>query len=195
MAISEMPEEAVISDDIDACRNLAGAHGAWWCADDRARSAALPFRALVRLPVNATAGIDLEAAFVLGAYRVTARQIKAGHMNVVSLHPMIRHPGLDHATADDHWHRHHGPLALQHHPHMSEYVQLTVDGTLKGPPYDGFALCGFRDVIDLRERFFAGPASEAPIREDVRTFSDVQRSPRRLVAVVHRPGATPSPAG
>ena len=36
---------------------------------------------------------------------------------------------------------------------MSHYRQLSVVHRLHGPAWDGFALCGFDSIEDLRERF------------------------------------------
>jgi len=67
---------------------------------------------------------------------------------------------------------------------LSQYIQLAVNEVLFGPEYDGFALCGFATVEDLKERFFAGPDSIPVINQDVKKFSDTKRSPRRLIATV-----------
>jgi hypothetical protein len=176
-------ELVAVTQDIALARHLAEAHNAWWCHDDRPEATTLPFKALVRWPDD---GSPLSAGVenCLGVYRVTAREIKPGNMAFVSLHPMIRNPALTHSQADEHWHLRHGPLALVHHPHMSQYVQLAVNEMLFGPAFDGFALCGFATLEDLKTRFFAGPDSVRVINEDVARFADTRRSPRRLVAVV-----------
>ena len=181
-------ELVVTSNDIEGSRALAQQLGGILYIDDRADTAPLPFRALIRLPLESRPVAESAdpVAISVGTYRVTPREIKTGSMSVVSLHAMIRHPDLSHAQADAHWHLQHGPLALIHHPYMSQYIQLSVDECLSGPSYDGFALCGFSNLDDLKERFFAGPPSIEVIRTDVGKFSDVRRSPRRLVAqVIH----------
>ncbi len=179
-------ELVAITADITLARHLAEAHAAWWCFDDRADASSIPFRALVRWRDNGEV-LSPGLGNCLGVYRVTAREIKAGAMNYVSLHPMIRNPALTHQQADEHWHLRHGPLALIHHPFLSQYVQLGVEGVVFGPQFDGFALCGFATLDDLKQRFFAGPDSIPVINEDVKKFSDTKRSPRRLVAEVIAP--------
>ena len=182
-------ELVVTSNDVEGSRALARQLGGIVYIDDRADTGSLPFHALIRLPLDgrsAAESADL-AGISLGAYRVTPREIKSGSMSVVALHAMVRHPDLSHAQADAHWHLQHGPLALIHHPYMSQYIQLSVDECLSGPSYDGFALCGFSNLEDLKQRFFAGPPSIDVIRTDVGKFSDVRRSPRRLVAQVIHP--------
>lgn len=181
--MTDTQEFVAITRDISLARHLAEAHNAWWCFDDRIDKGELPFNALVRCIDR---GEALSPGFenCLGVYRVTAREIKAGTMAYVSLHPMIRNPTLTHAQADQHWHLQHGPLALVHHPFLSQYIQLAVNEVLFGPEYDGFALCGFTTVEDLKERFFAGPDSIPVINQDVKKFSDTKRSPRRLIATV-----------
>jgi uncharacterized protein (TIGR02118 family) len=163
--------------------------------DDRADAGDLPFRALVTA-VTDDAEALLEAADV-GAWVVCRRVMKpraiargsesrqpgAPLLGVIALYPMVRHPSLDHATADRYWRDRHAPLALRHHVGMSHYTQLSIVHRLHGPEWDGFALCGFDSREDLRERFFDGPEGRVAIREDVARFADGTRSPRRLIVV------------
>jgi len=183
------PELIVTSNNINESRALARQLQGIIYVDDRQDTGSLPFRVLMRLPLDGRPGTDPAslADMAVGTYRAIPREIKGGSMTVVSLHAMIRHPDLSHAQADDHWHHQHGPLALLHHPYMSQYIQLSVDECLSGPAYDGFALCGFATLDDLKQRFFAGQTSIDVIRTDVGRFSDVQQSPRRLVAKVIHP--------
>jgi uncharacterized protein (TIGR02118 family) len=109
-------------------------------------------------------------------------------LGVIALYPMIRHPSLDHAAADRYWRDRHAPLALRHHVGMSHYTQLSIVHRLHGPEWDGFALCGFDSLDDLRERFFDGPEGRVAIREDVARFADGARSPRRLIVVEEKYG-------
>ena len=83
---------------------------------------------------------------------------------------------------DSHWRDVHGPLALEHHKYMSHYTQLSVVGNLTGLVLDGFALCGFESLDDLRNRFYSGPESPEIIAADVRRFADLKNSPARLIA-------------
>jgi len=71
-------------------------------------------------------------------------------------------------------------LALRHHPGMWHYHQISIDRVLGGPAYDGFALCAFASQQDMTERFFGDADDQAIIAADVATFSDLQRSPRRV---------------
>ncbi len=69
---------------------------------------------------------------------------------------------------------------------MTHYTQLSVVANLSGLELDGFALCGFASVDDLRNRFYTSPESVNIIAEDVRQFADISRSPPRLIASEHR---------
>ena len=64
---------------------------------------------------------------------------------------------------------------------MTHYTQLSVTHTLKGPEYDGFALCGFASEDDLRERFYTTKESVKIIADDVRSFANPKASPPRLI--------------
>jgi hypothetical protein len=76
---------------------------------------------------------------------------------------------------------------------MSHYTQLSVVHRLHGPEWDGFALCGFDSMDDLRERFFDGPQGRIAIREDVARFADTRSSPRRLIVAEESYLATSPP--
>jgi hypothetical protein len=153
-------------------------------ADEREHWRHLPFRGLVTV-TGSDAGA-LQALGDVGIYQVERRVIKPGKANVFGLFPMIRAAGLSHSQADAHWRDVHGPLALTHHGHMAEYVQLNVVETISGAPFDGFALCGFVSEGDLREKFYSTAEGPGIIARDVARFSDLARSPRRLVASVER---------
>ena len=100
----------------------------------------------------------------------------------IGLFTMVHHPDLTHRQADDHWRDNHTPLAFLHHPLMTHYAQLGVVHRIHGPQWNGFALCGFDSVEDLRERFFGTPKGKIEIRRDVAFFADTVKSPRRLIA-------------
>ena len=100
-----------------------------------------------------------------------------------SLSSRFHHPELTHLEADRHWRDRHAPLALRHHVAMTRYTQLSVVHRIHGPTWDGFALCGFDTLRDLRERFFSGSEGRVAIRRDIATFADTERSPRRLIAI------------
>ena len=187
-------ELAAVGNDVVQARAVAAALGGIVFVDERDEAHDLPFRALV-VAVTEDPEALLPAASV-GAYVVCRRTIKPRRLaapglrltGVIGLFPMVRHPALDHRDADRHWRDVHAPLALEHHAAMSHYTQLSVVHRLHGPEWDGFALCGFDSMEDLRERFFAGPESRIAIREDVARFADPSRSPRRLIVVEERYG-------
>lgn len=152
-------------------------------ADHRADTSKLPFAALV---TGVSDDMDiLEEYADVGLYVVCERTIKPGRANIFGLFPMLANPALTHKQADAHWRDSHAPLALQHHAYMTQYLQLSVVHTVSGTPYDGFALCGFDNVEDLRERFFSEPDSRKVISADIAKFADTGNSPRRLLATPH----------
>ena len=175
---------ACASNDIDASRDVARAlKGTLYC-DERDEWQHLPFRALV---TAATDDMDmLKTASDIGLYVVYRRLIKPGIPKVVALFPLVRQPEKTHREADTHWRDIHAPLALEHHRAMSHYTQLSVVQNLSGHSLDGFALCGFDSVEDLRERFFTHPDSQDVINADVRKFADLRNSPGRLIATEER---------
>jgi uncharacterized protein (TIGR02118 family) len=188
-------ELAVVGNDVARARGVAKALAGTLFVDQREEAGELSFRTLVTV-VTDDAETLLQAAGV-GAYLVCRRTIKARPPalapapgaplpGVIALYPMVRNPGLSHREADRHWRDAHAPLALKHHIGMSHYTQLSVVHRLHGPAWDGFALCGFDSMDDLRERFFDGPAGRVAIREDVARFADSERSPRRLIVVEER---------
>ena len=177
-------ELAVASTDVSAARALASSLGGTLYADERDASAKLPFRALATVVTD-----DLEAlaaAADVGMYLVCRRLVKPGTPKVVGLFPLVHHPDKTHQQADAHWRDVHAPLALRHHAFMTHYTQLSVVQTLRGAELDGFALCGFDSMEDLRERFFSEPDSRDVITEDIQKFADTRRSPRRLIAIETR---------
>lgn len=125
----------------------------------------------------------------IGLYRVTVRRMRHQRRfwppdtvspGVTAAFAMLRKPGLTHEQADGHWRDHHAPLALRHHPGMWHYHQVSVDGVLDGPSYDGFALCAFASEQEMAERFFGGPEDREIISTDVAKFADTTNSPRRV---------------
>ena len=104
----------------------------------------------------------------------------------IGLFALVRRSELSHREADAHWRDIHAPLALEHHRHMTHYTQLSVVQRLSGAAIDGFAVCGFDSLDDLRDRFFSEPDSRAVITSDIRLFADTKRSPRRLIATETR---------
>ena len=53
---------------------------------------------------------------------------------------------------------------------------------------DGFAICAFQDIEQLRNRFFSTEDGPRIIAADIANFADTERSPRRLVAAETRFG-------
>ncbi|MEM7099110.1 MAG: EthD domain-containing protein [Pseudomonadota bacterium] len=140
----------------------------------------LPFRALVTVTTDDLE--DLESCSERGLYVICQRVIKPGNAKVFGLFPMVHHPDMTHVESDSHWRDKHAPLALEHHPHMTQYLQLSVIHTISGQPYDGFAMCGFETEDDLRNRFYISQEGVDIIAKDVSTFADLKKSPTRLIA-------------
>ncbi len=168
-------------------------HGIIYC-DDREDIDHLPFGALVSAQTdNLTAFAD---AADVGAYLVCRREIKprqsmtdSGSLpGVIGLFTLVANPELGHDASDQHWRDMHAPLAVKVHKAMSFYSQLSIMHTFHGPRWDGFALCGFDSMTDLRERFFDSAEGEKRIHEDVAVFSDSEKSPRRIIATEVRFG-------
>ncbi|MCP3911335.1 MAG: hypothetical protein GY713_10300 [Actinomycetia bacterium] len=179
-----MLELVVAGNDPEAAVAVAQQVGGTAHIDDRA-DIDLAFHTLVRA---STDDPDLlTPAAEVGAWVTFERVIRpraavpSPDEAVVAVFPMVRHPALTHRQADDHWRDTHAPLALEHHPGMSHYTQLSVVHTIDGFTYDGFALCGFETLHDAKTRFFAGPDGQEVIRADVAEFADTLRSPRRLL--------------
>ncbi len=181
-------EVAAACRNVDRAREVARDLGGRLLADDRA-DVELPFRALVTAVTDAPEPL-LEVADV-GAYVVCRRLQRARPAPTaagpelpgrIGLFTMVHHPDLSHREADDHWRDHHTQLAFEHHPHMTHYTQLSVVHHIQGPAWDGFALCGFDSLEDLRERFYVSPEGKRVIREDVGFFADTTLSPRRVLA-------------
>ena len=183
-------ELLAVGHDIQRARSVAETVGGVLLCDERDDAPNLPFRALVSATTDDPDTL-LTAADV-GAYIVCRRVIKPRVHDpepsaealdgAIALYPLVHHPDLTHRQADSHWRDVHAPLALEHHPAMTHYVQLSVVHRIHGPAWDGFALCGFNTLEDLRERFFSGPEGRVAIRQDIATFADTERSPRRLIA-------------
>jgi len=161
-------------------------------ADERKDTSHLPFAALVACSTDDLHYL-LDAADV-GVYLVCRRSVKLkadretlGRLpGVIGLFTLVAHPDLGHQRADQHWRDNHAPLALKVHTAMSHYNQLSIVHRFAGPEWDGFALCGFNTIEDLRTRFFNTKEGEAAINEDVARFSDHKKSPRRIIATETR---------
>lgn len=180
---------AAFSDTAKA-RDLAmNTNGILLC-DERDDTSHLPFAALV---IAATDDLPLfRQTPDVGTYLVCRRVIKprgqieklpTGQVpGVIGVFPLVANPELGHKRADQHWRDNHAPLALKVHKAMSSYSQLSIMHRFDGPDWDGFALCGFDTIEDLRLRFFDTAAGQKAIAEDVVKFSDTKKSPRRIIA-------------
>ena len=178
-------EFVAIGDDVDAAGKAAQIVGGHTFVDDRPDAKGLPFRTLVRAVTDRPA--QLEAAASVGMYVVCVRpqRVRAASppaTAVIQVNAMVANPEIGVLTADTHWRDTHAPLALTHHIGMTQYTQMSVVHRISGPGYDGFALCEFDSIEDLREKFFDGPEGERVIYADIAKFADRERSPRRLLA-------------
>ncbi len=183
-----MQELIAIGNDLDAASEVAARLGGISYLGDPDEQRELPFRALVRAMTD---DIDaLAPAAGVGLYVGFCRTIRerpdpvapgTPSRGVTAIFPLLHHPDLDHRRSDDHWRDTHAPLALKHHPGMWDYSQLSVVHTVRGPRIDGFALCSFASLDDMRERFFGDDHDREVIYADVASFAD-PASPRRVVA-------------
>ena len=173
-------ELAAACTDRNAAESVAKQIGGNLYADRRDDPSKLPFAAIVTGVTDNIA--DLEKVADVGLYVICRRVIKPGAAQVYGLFPMLHHPQKSHHEADSHWRDVHGPLALEHHAFMSHYVQLSVVHIIAGTAFDGFALCGFEDLTDLKERFYTTEASRDVIAADIQNFANTKASPRRLIA-------------
>ncbi len=182
-------ELAAAFTDVDRARDLAiQTEGILFC-DERESTAHLPFAALVLATTDDLA--SFRETPDVGVYLVCRRVIKSAQRvrldsgqipGVTGLFTLVTHPDLGHKKADAHWRDNHAPLALKVHEAMTRYSQLSIIHRFDGPDWDGFALCGFDSLEDLRLRFFNSPEGEKAIAEDVKIFSDPNNSPRRIIA-------------
>ena len=162
---SQQLEFAACTNNLDAARAAASALGGTMYCDPREEFSHLPFRALTTCVTDDLT--QLQPAADIGLYAVCRRIIKPGEPKFVGLFPLVHHPKLTHTQADAHWRD-----------------QLSVVHRLSGPEIDGFALCGFDSLEDLRERFYTLPDSAKVIAADIQKFADTKKSPRRLIATV-----------
>jgi uncharacterized protein (TIGR02118 family) len=177
--------------DRDTATRIAGELKGTLLCDEREDTSHLPFAALVTGSTDDLPHL-LDAADV-GVYLVCRREIKQkvrsethGRLSgVIGVFTLIANPEMGHQGADQHWRDNHAPLALDVHTAMSNYNQLSIVYRFSGPQWDGFALCGFDTIEDLRTRFFNSKEGEAAIAKDVARFSD-RKSPRRIIAVETR---------
>lgn len=194
MTVLESHMELVaLGDDPDAAAAVATATGGISLILEGNDHPALPFRTVVRTVTDDPDALDPAATRGLLAVcaRTICRRDRPGvpgqpAPGVTAVFGLVRRPDLTHRQADDHWRDVHAPLALAHHGAMWDYTQLSVVGTLTTaddlPPLDGIALCGFRNLDDVRNRFFNDDNSRDAIMADIASFADTSRSPRRLLA-------------
>ena len=147
-----------------------------------------PFASIVRVATSDPSA--LAPADDLGRYLVYSRTMRSHPHNWTGPNPtpglvaafgMVRRDGMTHAQSDAHWRDVHAPLALRIHIGMWAYTQCSIVERFSGEDYDGIALCGFGSEDDLRLRFFDGPEGQQAIRDDVASFADTSRSPRRVL--------------
>lgn len=172
----------------ELARQVAKALGAWLVLDPRPDTSHLPFAALVAASGDALE--PLQAADV-GLYVCYRREQKVdpgrqpaanGELTGrIALFPMVRHQDLTHRASDDHWRDIHTPIALRVHAAMTFYTQLSIVQVVRGPEWDGFALCGFGSEADLRDKFYASPEGRKEVERDVIKFANPAASPRRLI--------------
>lgn len=168
------------TNNLDAAVATSARLGGCAYIDERDPYDHLPFRALVTVTTDNLD--DLTSCSEVGLYLICQRVIKPGSATHYGLFPMIHHPDKSHTECDSHWRDNHAPLALEHHPYMSHYLQLSVVQRLSGPEIDGFALCGFASEDDLRNRFYVNDEGVRIIAEDIAKFANLKKSPRRLIA-------------
>lgn len=182
-----MFEIVAVGNDIEAAVKASSDLGGVCYLADPKDERALSFRTLVRCVTDNPQ--DLKAAAGQGTYLVFSRVIRERNTKIESgvpspgvtaIFPLLHHPDLTHEQSDAHWRDIHAPLALQHHPGMWDYTQLSVARTLSGPEIDGFALVSFESVNSMKERFFGDENDRDVIYRDVASFAD-PGSPRRVV--------------
>ena len=176
--------------NVPVARQLASESGGILLVDGRADGGeairGLPFVALACVTTDNLTRVGKLAD--VGLYLVCRRVIKTRpapavgrQTGVVGVFTMIANPSLGHEAADAYWRDQHAPLALSIHKAMDSYVQLSVVHRFHGPAWDGFALCGFPSLTDLKEHFYDTEEGRRAIAVDTRVFADVDRSPRRVI--------------
>ena len=182
-----MLEIVAVGNDVEAAVSASQELGGVCYLADPNDERDLSFRTLVRCVTDSPQ--DLQAAAGYGMYIVFSRVIRERNAKantgvpspgVTAIFPLLHHPNFTHEQSDAHWRDTHAPLALQHHPGMWDYTQLSVTQTLSGPAIDGFALVSFESMNSMKERFFGDENDKDIIYRDVATFADPD-SPRRVV--------------
>jgi hypothetical protein len=187
-----MPDLTLVAAFKDTSRaiRLAEEVGGTLYLDERESADHLPFSSLVSGVTDDLQAFTEKAE--IGAYLVHQNVIKprrnkellAGRLpGVIGLFTLVARADLGHQRAIEHWRDSHAPLALKVHKAMSHYSQLNILHRFNGPGWDGFALCGFDSMEDLRERFYDSTAGEKLIANDIARFADTKKSPRRIIAV------------
>ena len=170
--------------DIEAAAALAERYDGSMYANHRSERDSRPYSSMVRVVTDDVESV--RAVSDVGLYVCFSREIRAqvGQPTTersIATFGLVRNVDLTHRQCDDHWRHNHGPLALQMHAAMCDYLQLSVIATLHGQPLDGIAMCAFSSRDDLRNKFFNDDAAKAAIIADVAIFSDPGRSPARVV--------------
>lgn len=88
---------------------------------------------------------------------------------------MRRKPGIAQAVFEKHYREVHAPLARQHHPALIAYTQNFLRSHLMGdhPACDAIVELRFSSRQDLRQRFYATPASADILMADAVQFIDM----------------------
>lgn len=186
--VDPLDEIVGLCSDAQAAAAAASKFGGVHYANHAGEKDSRPYSALVRIPSSADKLEQLAPIADVGLYRTTTRTIKAlpdsialGPDRCIASFGLVRNPALTHAECDAHWRDTHGPLALQMHSAMCDYLQISIDQVVHGLELDGIALCAFENRSDLSAKFFNDDDAKAAIIADVTKFSAAAASPPRVV--------------
>jgi len=146
-------------------------------------------------PAPASSQRDDALGWLAGArgYRATVRELRSRESppraaqrspGLVFAAIAVRAQQLSHEEFDAHWHYHHAPLALQHHPGLCGYEQLVIAGALtaQATPLDGLALLHFPSHEAFTQRFYDSEAGRAALLANTKRFLDVSRCEAALMS-------------
>lgn len=100
---------------------------------------------------------------------------------VTMLFTIHRRHGMEADAFHAWWERSHAPIALRHHVGMWDYAQVSVVETLRGDPWDGFAVTQWPTLDDLMHRFSSGPDGTEALRHDAAQFTEPATLRRHLL--------------
>lgn len=188
MVVKQENELVGLCSDVEAAAAVASRFGGAQYVSHAGEKDNRPYSALVRIAAESDGADELAAVADVGFYRTTTRTIKAlsettplGPERCIASFGLVRNPALSHDECDTHWRDTHGPLALQMHSAMCDYVQISIDEVIHGLELDGVAMCAFENRSDLSTKFFNDDDAKAAIIADVTTFSAAAASPARVV--------------